>query len=42
MTFFRYANLTAMSSDIVSILSTVTEQMSALLKDTSNESIHVR
>lgn len=39
--FLRYANLTAASNDLVSVLSSIIEQMSALLKDSSSEAIHV-
>ncbi|KAL7029565.1 hypothetical protein ACKWTF_006289 [Chironomus riparius] len=38
----RYSNLTAISSDITSILSTITEQISVLLKESPNECIHTQ
>jgi AAA+ ATPase superfamily predicted ATPase len=40
--FIRYANLTAMSTDLTSILGTVTEQVSVLLKSPPTKSEHVR
>lgn len=38
----RYANLTAMSSDLTSILGTITEQISVLLKSPLGKIDHVR